>query len=144
VQAISLNAFDGTSYGEVMLNGKELSSEVFKKHCYVVSQNAVQWPSLTCGETLTYAAQLHLGRSATEVETFVNNLLQKTGLLSCKVSPCVNFILKSLIAICITTKLALAGCPRRQQAAAGPFGGAAEAPLNRFGPREMPKPYFHG
>ena len=84
-----MNAFGGDSYGQVTLDGELLSKEVFKKRCYLVAQQESHWSSLTCVETLMYAAQLYLGRSAAEVETYVDDLLRRTGLASCKVCPCV-------------------------------------------------------
>ena len=82
-----MNAFGGDSYGQVTLDGELLSKEVFKKRCYLVAQQESHWASLTCVETLVYAAQLYLGRSAAEVETYVDDLLRRNGLASCKVCP---------------------------------------------------------
>lgn len=81
-----MTAFGGESCGEVTLNGRPIIATSFTEDCYVVQQEDAHWPFLTCRETLVYAAQLYLKKSATDVINEVDDLIGKMGLGSCKVS----------------------------------------------------------
>lgn len=72
----------GQLYGSVKLNGKGLTSQIFKEDCYLVEQYDHHWPFLTCKETLIFAAELFLGPG--NHNGAVEDIIEKMGLESCK------------------------------------------------------------
>jgi len=80
-----MTAFEGHARGEISLNGKPLDSAAFKESCYYVEQADKHWACLTCREIISYSAQLYQGKSSAEVAEFVDSIMVKTGLTSCKV-----------------------------------------------------------
>eukprot|EP00526_Cylindrotheca_closterium_P007562 CAMPEP_0113613900 /NCGR_PEP_ID=MMETSP0017_2-20120614/6882_1 /TAXON_ID=2856 /ORGANISM="Cylindrotheca closterium" /LENGTH=680 /DNA_ID=CAMNT_0000523037 /DNA_START=27 /DNA_END=2069 /DNA_ORIENTATION=- /assembly_acc=CAM_ASM_000147 len=82
LNALSLGITSGTVMGNIELNGKKLTNQGFKDHCFLVEQYDHHWPFLTCKETLMYAASLLLGSG--NHSSVVENILDKMGLQSCK------------------------------------------------------------
>ena len=61
-----------------------MTERLFKRYCYVVKQQDTSWPYLTARETVTYAAELYdITENKEATELLVNDLIQKTGLMSC-------------------------------------------------------------
>lgn len=83
-KVLTMTAFGGESTGSAQLNGEPLTVDSFNRDCFVVTQQDNHWPFLTCRETITYAAQLYLGKSASEVKATVDDLIRKMGLQSCR------------------------------------------------------------
>ena len=83
-KVLTMTAFGGVSTGSAHLNGEPLTVDSFNKDCFVVTQQDNHWPFLTCRETIMYAAQLYLGKSASQVEATVDDLIRKMGLQSCR------------------------------------------------------------
>jgi ABC-type multidrug transport system ATPase subunit len=80
---LSLTAVGGTATGSVTLNGENLTSALFKKHCSLVTQDDHHWAFLTGRETLTYAAQLYqVSLTPAEIKAKVDAMLRDTGLES--------------------------------------------------------------
>jgi ABC-type multidrug transport system ATPase subunit len=84
ISTLTQDAFYGSAFGTVSLNGIPMSDRLFKRYCYVVKQQDTNWPYLTARETLTYAAELYdLVGDKESAEVLVQDLIQKTGLLRC-------------------------------------------------------------
>ena len=79
-----MTAFGGVSTGEAMLNGNPLNTESFTTDCFVVTQQDNHWAFLTCEETVSYAAQLYLGKDGAGVRDVVDTVIRKMGLESCR------------------------------------------------------------
>mmetsp|Transcript_4727 Transcript_4727/g.11152 ORF Transcript_4727/g.11152 Transcript_4727/m.11152 type:complete len:664 (-) Transcript_4727:210-2201(-) len=82
LKALSLGITSGKVTGNIELNGKKLTTQGFKDHCFLVEQYDHHWPFLTCKETLMYAASLLLGSG--NHSSVVDNIIDKMGLQSCK------------------------------------------------------------
>jgi len=82
LMALSLGITSGKVMGSIELNGKKLTSQGFKDHCFLVEQSDHHWPFLTCKETLMYAASLLLGPG--NHSAVVDSIIDKMGLQSCK------------------------------------------------------------
>lgn len=83
INALTLDAFYGKSYGSVTLNGVPLTDRIFKEHCYVVEQRDKHFPYLTCRETLRFAAELYDVTAKEDLDTVVDEIIDKMGLLIC-------------------------------------------------------------
>lgn len=85
IKALSLGAFGGKTTGSVTLNGVPMTDMIFKKNCFLVEQNDVLCPYLTCKETLLYAAELYgLEETKESEEKLVDGIITKMGLDNCK------------------------------------------------------------
>ena len=82
LKALALDITYGKVMGNIDLNGKPLTSQSFKDHCFLVEQYDHHWSFLTCKETLMYAASLLLGPG--NHSSVVENIIDKMGLQSCK------------------------------------------------------------
>ncbi|CAJ1945545.1 unnamed protein product [Cylindrotheca closterium] len=82
LKALSLGITSGEVMGSIELNGKKLTSQGFKDHCFLVEQSDHHWSFLSCQETLMYAASLLLGPG--NHSAVVENVIDKMGLQSCK------------------------------------------------------------
>ncbi|CAJ1945547.1 unnamed protein product [Cylindrotheca closterium] len=82
LKALSLGITSGKATGIIELNGKKLTNQGFKDHCFLVEQYDHHWSFLTCKETLMYAASLLLGPG--NHTSVVENIIDKMGLQSCK------------------------------------------------------------
>ena len=91
-----MTAFGGKSTGEATLNGKPLTVESFNTDCFVVTQQDNHWPFLTCYETVSYAAQLYLGKDAAGVKANVDSVVKKMGLESCQNTRVGNMFIQGL------------------------------------------------
>jgi len=83
ISALTLSAFFGKVSGIITLNGIPMTDKIFKQHCYVVVQHDQHWPFLTCKETLMYAAELYDVADAHDLETVVDEVIDKMGLRIC-------------------------------------------------------------
>ena len=72
----------GEVFGTIELNGKSLTRQQFKDHCFWVEQDDHHWPFLTCRETLSFTAELLLGKG--NHKRTVDKLIHKMGLKSCQ------------------------------------------------------------
>jgi len=72
--------------GTVTLNGNTVDAELFRKQgAYVLQQDVGLFVFLSCREHVFYAAALHQGAiSLSQVEELTDDILEKTGLHSCK------------------------------------------------------------
>ncbi|CAB9519406.1 Putative white-brown complex homolog protein 30 [Seminavis robusta] len=88
ISALTLDAFYGSPYGTVTLNGVPMTDQIFKRHCYVVKQHDKHWPYLTCREALMYAAQLYEVADGKSVPIIVDDIIAKMGLDVCAKTRC--------------------------------------------------------
>jgi ABC-type multidrug transport system ATPase subunit len=85
LRVLTMEAFGGVAVGTVALNGKTMTSQLFKSKCGIVAQEDYHWAFLTCQETLAYATDLLLPYlSADEKILRVDLMLRKMGLESCR------------------------------------------------------------
>ncbi|CAJ1945546.1 unnamed protein product [Cylindrotheca closterium] len=82
LMALSLGITSGKVTGSIELNGKALTNQSFKDHCFLVEQSDHHWSFLSCLETLMYAASLLLGPG--NHSAVVDSIIEKMGLQSCK------------------------------------------------------------
>ena len=84
INALTLDAFFGKTYGSVTLNGVPLTDKIFKEHCYVVVQQDKHFPYLTCRETLQFAAELYnVAPDGNSMHQVVEEIIDKMGLRIC-------------------------------------------------------------
>jgi len=69
--------------GKVTLNGQVLTSDLFRKHCYIVYQRDFLAAKLTCRETLMYSA-INCIEDSSRLKDHVDELIQSLGLESCQ------------------------------------------------------------
>lgn len=55
-----MKAFGGNATGVISVNGKPMTTDLFKQKCGIVEQEDHHWSFLTCEETIAYAADLFL------------------------------------------------------------------------------------
>lgn len=72
--------------GQVTINNEQLTSRVFREHCYIVYQKDFLAPKLTCRETLMYAA-LNCICDSERLATHIDELIENLGLESCQDTP---------------------------------------------------------
>eukprot|EP01040_Poterioochromonas_malhamensis_P024918 gene24918-30957_t len=84
LRVLTMEAHGGISEGTVTVNGRPLTSQLFKSKCGLVAQEDYHWAFLTCRETIAYAADLlSPGASAAEKTEAVNRMITRMGLDSC-------------------------------------------------------------
>jgi len=71
-----------TVTGKVMINNVQMTTELFKEHCYIVHQSEYLAPWLTCRETLIYAA-LNCIDDLDRIHSHVRDLMEVLGLKGC-------------------------------------------------------------
>lgn len=104
INVLSQNAFYGQAYGSVTLNSVPMNDRIFKRYCYLVKQQDMNWHYLTARESLTFAAQLYHKVVVTTnkqddndeedeeqqdvIRLLVEDVLRKMGLESCADTRC--------------------------------------------------------
>jgi len=102
INVLSQNAFYGQAYGSVTLNNVPMNDRIFKRYCYLVKQQDMNWHYLTARESLTFAAQLYHKVVVTTnkqddeeeeeeqdvIRLLVEDVLRKMGLESCADTRC--------------------------------------------------------
>jgi ABC-type multidrug transport system ATPase subunit len=89
INVLTLDASYGKAMGTVTLNGKPMTGELFKKHCFIVKQQDKHWPYLTTRETMQYAAGLyHVSSNPKNIPILVDELIDKLGLTICADTRC--------------------------------------------------------
>ena len=83
LNVLTLEAYGGTSTGDVKIDGKPMTQALFQANCAFCPQQDHHWAFLTCRETVTYAAGLYLALPAAEKAARVEALLAEMGLASC-------------------------------------------------------------
>lgn len=84
INALTLDAFYGTAYGSLTLNGVPLTNEIFKDHCYIVKQHDKHWPYLTVREILSYCAELFdVATTKEDISEIVDGIISSMGMDSC-------------------------------------------------------------
>eukprot|EP00978_Attheya_sp_CCMP212_P012579 scaffold31452_cov48-Attheya_sp.AAC.2 len=88
ISALTLDAFGTTPTGTIILNGKTITSDLFKRFCFVVKQQDRHWYYLTCRETMIYAAELYDIAFKSNIPVVVDEIITKMGLDVCKNVKC--------------------------------------------------------
>jgi ABC-type multidrug transport system ATPase subunit len=71
--------------GEIMVNDTHpVSQKDFGKYGAYVMQDDVLFPTLTCEEAITFAAQLKMGESKEKLKDKINAIIESLGLLKCR------------------------------------------------------------
>ena len=78
---LTLQKKGGTSYGRVTLNGQQITSQVYRKHCAYVLQHDTLWATLTTREHLQCAFTLFQpGVFGAAQQAAIDSLLEKLNL----------------------------------------------------------------
>jgi ABC-type multidrug transport system ATPase subunit len=89
MNALTLEAFDGTCSGSVTFNGKPLTNQLLKEQAYVIKQGDTHCPYLTCRETLLYEAMLYgIVKSKNMIDRIVDQVIGKMSLDLCAEKNC--------------------------------------------------------
>jgi len=71
-----------TVTGKVMINNVQMTTDLFKEHCYIVHQSEYLAPWLKCRETLIYAA-MNCIDDLDRIHTHIQDLMECLGLEGC-------------------------------------------------------------
>ena len=84
----------GVRSGAVLVNGKKMSKDFFKRHCAYVTQDDRLWGALTVRENLEMSASMYMSDADGDRAARVDLVLKQMGLESCQNTKAGNVLIK--------------------------------------------------